>query len=125
MFAAVGFLLEDSEVVFFFVRSAEPFLCVVLGIDFGSSAAIATLLFKTIFYPLAGLSPDTDDCFIDAFDLTDSTFILEGLIRPVIDLPDGKGKPVKFLIDVTFFFFFAAFIKRVGFFVARMLRLFF
>ena len=68
----------------------ESFLSVVLGMDFGRSAAIAALLFKTIFCPLDDLSPIL---FMSAGmleDLTDSTFIIEGLIRPVIDLPEGK-----------------------------------
>ena len=42
-------MLEDREAYFFLVRSVEPFLFVALGIDFGSSAAIPTLLFRTIF----------------------------------------------------------------------------
>ena len=49
VFVAVAYLLEDREAYFFLVRSVEPYLFVALGIDFGSSAAIPTLLFRTIF----------------------------------------------------------------------------
>ena len=57
------------------------------------------------------------------FDLTDSTFIIDGLILPVIGLPDGN--PGKFLIDVIFFFpFLPELINSVGFFVTLMLLFF-
>lgn len=69
------------------------------------------------------LSVDADGYFVETFDLTGSTFIIDGLNLPVMDLPDGN--PGKFLIDVIFFFpFLPEFINSVGFFVILMLLFF-
>lgn len=75
--------------------------------DFGSTDAIPALLIKT----LAGLDAEVEVCFSERPDLTDSTFVIDGLMRPVIGLlvfKAGKGIMVP-VSDVGFVDFFLPF----------------
>ena len=110
--ATWGAVFFDEEAGYFFLaatRSAEPFLLEadLSAIYLGSSAAIATLLLRTIFCGAADLRPE-----VAVTDLTDSIFIVVGLSLPVIDLPGG------IMIAPTGFFLapFLALISKVGFF---------